>query len=68
MNAETIVCRILALENASEMIRGHGEEGGQEQEDYDVDLDVYFKQCDYVADLLQKKANALRSKYTIKED
>ncbi len=62
MNAETIEAKILALQNAAAMIESHGEEGGIEQEDYDVDVDLYLKYCKVVAKSLYKEAHRLKLK------
>lgn len=56
MKAKTKEALVLALNNAGAFIESHGEEGGQDQEDYDVPLDVYFKQCKKVAKMLYAKA------------
>lgn len=58
-HSERKLARKLALENASEFIRSHGEEGGIEQKDFPIDTDVYLQECKKVAKSLQKKADKI---------
>ncbi len=59
------IARLLALENAAEFIRSHGEEGGIEQDDYPIPIDMYLRECTHVANMLQKLADKYRNKYRI---
>jgi len=61
MKVETKEALMLALNNAGAFIDGHGEEGGIEQEDYDVPISVYLKQCKKVANMLYKKASKINA-------
>lgn len=54
-----------ALTNAAEFIRNHGEEGGQNQEDYSFPLELYFSEAAKIADMLDKKAEKHRAKYQL---
>lgn len=54
-----------ALTNAEEMIRTHGEEGGIEQKDYIVDVNVYIEEKNKVADLIGKIANKYKQKHDL---
>jgi hypothetical protein len=67
MKDETKEALALALNNAGAMIDSHGEEGGQYQEDYEVDIKQYFKQCKKVAKMLYKKAEKIRASITTKK-
>ena len=61
MNVEQMLAKITTYFNAAEFIRSHGEEGGQFQEDYpDFDLEIYFKECEKLAKILDKRAMKFR--------
>lgn len=66
MKDSTIFAKITALENASEFIRGHGEEGGIEDTQFDdFTVSEYLRQCKTIANKLDKMAERIKNKYGI---
>lgn len=65
MRLERIEAKLLAYSNAAEFIRGHGEEGGQRQEDYEVPLDLYFAEMEKLANRLDNEVKKIMLKYSI---
>jgi hypothetical protein len=63
MKMERAEAKYLAYLNAAEFIRSHGEEGGQEQEDYDVPLEIYFAEAKKLADRLDHQAAKIKRKF-----
>lgn len=55
----------LSLINAGAFIQSHGEEGGIEQEDYEVDIDLYVKENQKVAEMLYKMAAKYKQKHNL---
>ncbi len=55
----------LALANAEEMIRCHGEEGGIEQCDYEVDIYIYIEEKKKVAALIGRMADKYKAKHKL---
>jgi len=65
MKNERASAKYLAYLNAAEFIRGHGEEGGQYQEDYDMPIELYFSEAKKVADRLDSEAAKIKAKYKL---
>lgn len=57
---ERLMARKMALENAAEFIRGHGEEGGIYQEDFEFDIELYLKECKKISKALMNKAKKIQ--------
>jgi hypothetical protein len=53
--------KMVAYENAAEFIRSHGEEGGIEQNEWCVPVDVYLQEAAKVAKRLNKVADKIRA-------
>lgn len=58
--------RYIALLNAEEFIKGHGEEGGIDEDTFDFDKKLYLREAAKVANMLSKLAEAYRKKHNIK--
>lgn len=65
MKTDRALAKYLAYLNAGEFIRGHGEEGGQYQEDYPCDLETYFEEAAKLANRLGLAANKIKLKYKL---
>ena len=63
MKTDRVIAKYLALTNASEFIRGHGEEGGQNEEDYPCNLQTYYDEAAKIADRLDIEAANHMKKY-----
>lgn len=57
---ESYEAKILALENAGAMILEHGCEGGIDQSDYHVPIELYLREKEAVANMLFRMANKIR--------
>jgi len=63
---ESKIARYIALLNASEFIRPHGEEGGFGEEDFDeCTPQQYTREKEKVAEMLSKMAAEYKSKYNL---
>lgn len=62
MKDETVELRIMAFENAAEMIRGQVETG-MTNEDCGGDVNAYAQQCVYASKVITRLAERLKKKY-----
>ena len=63
MTDSTLKAQKMALQNASEFIRGHGEEGGIEDDSFDgFTVEQYLAACNRVAKMLDTKATNVKFK------
>jgi hypothetical protein len=64
MTKDRINARITALTNAAEFIRGHGEEGGIEEDTFDFPVKLYDEEKIKVFKMLTKEADKFEAKLT----
>lgn len=57
--AQRRMAKVLVYQNAAEFIRGHGEEGGLDEDSFDFPLEMYLRE----AKKLAKKLDKLSLKY-----
>ena len=63
MKTERATAKLLAYENAAMFIESHGEEGGVNQEDYCIPVELYFDEKQKLAERLFAQAEKIRRKY-----